>query len=213
MPMLGRKENIRKPTIIHKKGIIQASLREEKVNRIYLAILVVIFFGCASFSTIMIHPDGRQMVCQSSGGGGLGIAMAANSYSTCISSLQKAGFIEINKAGMAGVWFGTDSLARILKVIEKSPAEKSGIKAGDIIQEIDGTKIRSVGDAKVLIFGEAGTKRSLTILRDSLRIQFGITLASMSSTMNPNQSASENQNCNAIDDRAARFNCERSKRK
>ncbi len=65
----------------------------------------------------------------------------------------------------------------IIAPIEGFPAEKAGIKARDIISEIDGESAYdiSVTDAVKKIRGEKGTKVKLQIIRDGKPIEFEIT--------------------------------------
>ncbi len=60
-----------------------------------------------------------------------------------------------------------DGTIMIVAPIRSSPAEKAGLKAGDIIQKVDGQVIqgRSLGEAVKKIKGPAGTSVVLTIIR------------------------------------------------
>lgn len=76
-----------------------------------------------------------------------------------------------------GVYYGigayvgldaTTSLPRITGIIEGTPAEEAGLRANDIIVEVDGTSVYgfSLTEAVALIKGEAGTEVTLTIFRE-----------------------------------------------
>lgn len=58
---------------------------------------------------------------------------------------------------------------RIVKVIDKSPAEKSGLRGGDIVVSVDGKDIAwlSTDEAVLLIRGPGGTRVNIWYLRDS----------------------------------------------
>lgn len=69
----------------------------------------------------------------------------------------------------------------ILRVIEGAPAEKAGLKRGDIIVSVDG-KLTNKADASTtadLIRGDAGTSVKLTILRDKTTKELTITRATV----------------------------------
>lgn len=64
----------------------------------------------------------------------------------------------------------------ILSVINESPAEKAGLKAGDIINKIDQKSIKGMNgdDITKLIKGKSGTKVELEIKRDQETLTFTI---------------------------------------
>lgn len=67
-----------------------------------------------------------------------------------------------------------DKHVLVKRVIEDSPAEKSDIRAGDIILKINGSETRDYNEATELIRGEAGTEVKLTILRDDEEIEMTV---------------------------------------
>ena len=60
----------------------------------------------------------------------------------------------------------------IISVVEGTPAQKAGIKAGDIILKVDGKDVsgKTISDVAALIRGEINTRVKLDILRDKTRI-------------------------------------------
>jgi C-terminal processing protease CtpA/Prc len=68
--------------------------------------------------------------------------------------------------------------ALVTEVIEDSPAETSGIKAGDVITAVDGEKVIDAGDvSEVIEDGEVGDKVEVTIIRDKKEQAIEVTLA------------------------------------
>ena len=67
----------------------------------------------------------------------------------------------------------------VVAPIEDSPAEAAGIKAGDIVEQIDGESVEglSLEDAVGLVRGEAGTVVTLLLRRDDRQLQLRITRA------------------------------------
>lgn len=63
-----------------------------------------------------------------------------------------------------------DSVPTVVSPLSDSPAEKAGIKAGDIISEVDGAKTSDIGFEETInrIRGADGTKVKLTIVRDGV---------------------------------------------
>ncbi|MCK4651130.1 S41 family peptidase [Candidatus Babeliales bacterium] len=71
-----------------------------------------------------------------------------------------------------------DDVLVIVDVIESGPAQKTGLKSGDKIIEVDGKKLRSLSTDEVinnLLKGKVGTKVKLKIIRDKKPMEFEIT--------------------------------------
>ena len=71
-----------------------------------------------------------------------------------------------------------DGLPVIVAPFDGSPAEKAGIKAGDIIIEVDGVDVTSwpLGDIVENIRGEPGTEVELTVMRPDEGVSYEITI-------------------------------------
>ncbi len=67
----------------------------------------------------------------------------------------------------------------VVSPILNSPAEKAGIKSGDIITRVDGQSLEGMNldEAISLIKGEAGTSVQITVLRDGRELNFNIVRA------------------------------------
>ena len=73
--------------------------------------------------------------------------------------------------------------ALVASVSEKSPADKAGLKAGDIILKFDGTKITTMRKLpKVVANTEVGKKVELEIWRDKKLIKKRLTLGRLESS-------------------------------
>ncbi len=70
----------------------------------------------------------------------------------------------------------SDGQVEIVSPFPDFPADQAGLKAGDVILEVDGTSIQgmSLTDALSLLRGEVGTQMSLTIDRPSDGTQFTV---------------------------------------
>ena len=71
-----------------------------------------------------------------------------------------------------------DGLIRVVSPIEGSPADRAGLKSGDLITRVDDTAVRglSLNDAVKRMRGEPGTKVLLTILRKDENRTFPVTI-------------------------------------
>lgn len=87
---------------------------------------------------------------------------------------------ELNKDLAEYFGVNADGGVLILKVEEDSPAEKAGLKPGDVISEIDGKKVRDAGKVgKVVSAYEKGDEIELKIVRHkkvkSIKVELGET--------------------------------------
>ncbi len=72
---------------------------------------------------------------------------------------------------------GKDSGVLITEVVKGSPADKSGLQAGDIIVKIDKTRIREPSDlTKTIREYDPETKVQITVIRDRHKKKFKVTL-------------------------------------
>ena len=129
----------------------------------------------------------------SSGSIGIGFAIPSNPASKVIDQLIKYGE---TKRGWLGVRIQqvTKEIADVEKlkkaegalvasVSEKSPADKAGIKAGDIILEFDGKRINTMRDLpKLVAQTEVGKKVSLKIWRNQKLITKKVLLGRLESS-------------------------------
>ncbi len=72
-----------------------------------------------------------------------------------------------NKAGIGAEFSQVSSYLYVISVTKGSPAEKAGVKAGDIVEYIGEKATRDISlyDARQLVLGDAGTKVDLRVLR------------------------------------------------
>lgn len=86
-------------------------------------------------------------------------------------------FIETVSGEFSGIGLSLENyngLCRVVAPIPGTPAEKSGLKTGDIVTKVDGKDISSktLEEAVALMRGEAGTKVSVTVDRNGQALTF-----------------------------------------
>ncbi len=141
----------------------------------------------------LINLDGEviginTMIYSQSGGNiGIGFAIPVNIAKSTADQLIDKGKVE---HGYLGVYFQeltdetikkldlkTDYGMLVNSVFENSPAEKAGIKAGDIIIELNGKPLRKSTDLTIPVGNsKPGTKINLTVLRDNKKISIDVIL-------------------------------------
>jgi carboxyl-terminal processing protease len=103
-----------------------------------------------------------------------GLAYGLDPYSTYLTSEQvrdfRAGGTE-NQVGIGAELSQLSSYLYVIAPVKGSPADQAGVRAGDIIEYIDGKATRDISlyDAKQLLNGTAGTEVKLRILRANAR--------------------------------------------
>jgi serine protease DegQ len=117
------------------------------------------------------------IISQSGGNVGIGFAIPADMVRAIAQQLIESGKVSRGELGVSiqnltpvlaeamGIKVSTGAL--VSQVMRGSPAEKAGIKSGDVITELDGNPITSSGDLRNAIGQKApGTSVRLTLLRD-----------------------------------------------
>lgn len=99
-----------------------------------------------------------------------GLAGGLDPYSSFLTAEQVKTFQNgslANKAGIGAEFSQISGYLYVISVIKDGPAQKAGIKAGDVIEYIDGKATRDISlyDARLLINGDAGNSVSLRVLR------------------------------------------------
>lgn len=125
-------------------------------------------------------------VAETQGAQNIGFAIPSNTVKKIVSEFSQKGFVSRPYLGIQYKFIPKDLAvlnnvsegAYIQNVINSSPAQKSGIKSGDIITKINGTKIDSENIVSDIISkAKVGQELELTIFRDGKESTLKITLA------------------------------------
>ncbi len=103
-----------------------------------------------------------------------GLAYGLDPYSTYLTAEQVKDYRAGNKGNQVGIGAELSQAASFLYVvapIKGSPADQAGVRAGDVIEYIDGKATRDISlyDARQLLNGAPGTEVKLRILRAGAR--------------------------------------------
>ena len=102
-------------------------------------------------------------------------------YSVFFTPEENKEFQESIKGNFSGVGMEVgmeDGILKVIAPLKETPAERSGIKAGDVIFAIDGvtTVGKSVDESIALIRGEKGTEVVITVLREKEEAPIDISI-------------------------------------
>src|SRR5437667_10046355 len=103
-----------------------------------------------------------------------GLAYGLDPYSTELRPDQVQDYRADGKSNLVGIGAELSQVASFLYVvapIKGSPSDQAGVRAGDIIEYIDGKATRDISlyDARQLLNGQSGTEVKLRILRTGTR--------------------------------------------
>lgn len=105
-----------------------------------------------------------------------GLAGGLDPYSAYLTPEQVRDFEANKTSGKVGIgaeFSQVSGYLYIISPIKGGPADKAGLKTGDVIEYIDGKATRDISlyDARVLLNGDAGTTVSLRVLRSGEKPQ------------------------------------------
>ena len=100
-------------------------------------------------------------------------------YTCYLTKEQMTAFTDDSSGRMSGIGVviaEEDGCCVIKEVLEGSPAEKAGIKAGDIITEIDGTDVSGmpITEISAMTKGAENTKVNISVLRGTKKHDFNV---------------------------------------
>jgi carboxyl-terminal processing protease len=105
-----------------------------------------------------------------------GLAYGLDPYSSYLTAEQVKEF-QANKTnekvGIGAEFSQVSSYLYVISVVKGSPADKAGLKSGDVIEYIENKATRDISlyDARQLLLGEPGTQIKLRVLRANSRPQ------------------------------------------
>ncbi len=105
-----------------------------------------------------------------------GLAAGLDPYSSYLTVQQVKDYQGKKQDTLAGIgaeFSQVSGYLYVVSVLKDSPADKAGLKAGDVIEYIESKATRDISlyDARTLLLGEAGSKINLRVLRTATKPQ------------------------------------------
>jgi serine protease Do len=130
------------------------------------------------------------------GGQGIGFATPINAVQTVLEQLKEKGHVTRGWLGVAvqpmtadlAESFGLPEVrgALVSQVIQDSPAEKAGLRRGDVILAFAGVEIDAINDLPRLVAAApVGSSAQLTIFREGKTLQVQVTIAELEDAARP----------------------------
>ena len=137
-----------------------------------------------TYQELKANYDGKLSEQALIDGASRGLVAAAGDRYTVFMDAKEAQDFDKDLSGEIGGGIGVELGMRsdqpsVVRVLEGNPAEKAGVKAGDIIVKINGESAEGWDTARVAakVRGEVGTTVKLSLLRDETLQDFTITRA------------------------------------
>ncbi|MCS7214015.1 MAG: DegQ family serine endoprotease [Candidatus Calescibacterium sp.] len=135
-------------------------------------------------NTAILNPSGIAAYA------GIGFAIPSSLASKVVSALIKEGKVkrawlgvyiqEVSPDIAKAMGLPEPSGALVTEVLSGSPAEKAGIKRGDIIMEFDGKKVKSFKELPLMVsLSPVGKRVNLKVIRDGKELSFELVLVEM----------------------------------
>ncbi|MDL2311013.1 trypsin-like peptidase domain-containing protein [Peptostreptococcaceae bacterium OttesenSCG-928-C18] len=146
---------------------------------------------------------------KASQGEGIGFAIPINTAKSILDKIIETGTFESVTLGVQGVdletyetYFKVDTGAKegaaLMMVDEKSPADKAGLKQGDVITKIDGKEVSDMNRLRTSLVGYSfGDKATITIVRNGKEMEVEVTFEKYETS----QSSKNEEEQNSQEDR------------
>lgn len=133
--------------------------------------------GLVGINTAIISPTGQN--------NGIGFAIPSNMAKNIAKTLIEKGKVERGIIGVsmrdmdasAKKYYGRDGGAVIMDILDDSPAQKAGLKRGDLVISANGKEVSNSSDLKNIVGSlEAGSEVKLVIIRDKKTITMNVKI-------------------------------------
>ena len=142
-----------------------------------LVVAALLLAGCATPSTTFVNQDLQAIRCSSTSRGRSGTpSVLANRY-RCVQEFKSIGYLELPDVVLGIKPLFAGSAASVQEVVTGSPADKAGIRPGDVIRSMDGSQVQSFKDfVDALSVKRAGDALPIVVSRGGATLEFAPVL-------------------------------------
>jgi S1-C subfamily serine protease len=133
--------------------------------------------GCATPATTLINQDMQPIRCSATSRGHSGTPSELANRDRCVREFKSMGYVELPDVVLGIKPSFTGAAPSLQEVITGSPADKAGMKPGDVIQSMDGNQVRSFKDfVDALNSKRAGDVLPVVVRRGRATLEFAPVL-------------------------------------
>jgi C-terminal processing protease CtpA/Prc len=139
-----------------------------------LPALVLVLAGCAAPSTTLVNQDLQSVRCSATSRERSGTPSVLANRERCVRELKSMGYVELPDVvlGIKPLFAGR-AAPSVQEVITGSPADKAGIKPGDVIKSMGGSGVQSFKDfVAALNSKRAGEVLPVVVSRGGATLEF-----------------------------------------
>jgi len=171
-------------------GVVGSASRQIDLDSPFLFIQTDAPINPGNSGGPLVNADGEVVgintfILSGSGGSeGLGFAIPAQLAQFVYDSLRKRGYVQRVELGLGAQGITPElsvalGLPRETGVIVSdvepgSPADKAGVRIGDVLESVDGRRIDILPDLMTLLYRESGAPLQLSVLRDGSAVKLAV---------------------------------------
>ena len=138
-----------------------------------LAFAALLLAGCATPFTILVNQDMQTVRCSATSLGRSGTPSVLANRDRCVREFKSMGYVELPDVVLGIKPSFAGAAPSVQEVITGSPADKAGLKPGDVIQSMGGNQVQSFKDfVGALRSKRAGDVLPVVVRRGGATLEF-----------------------------------------
>jgi predicted metalloprotease with PDZ domain len=148
------------------------------IGRMLFSLLVVaLLAGCATPSTTLVNQDLQTVRCSATSRERSGTPSVVANRDRCVQEFKSMGYVELPDVVLGIKPRFAGPAASVQEVVTESPADKAGIKPGDVIRSMGGSPVQSFKDfVDALSSRRAGEVLPIVVSRGGATLEFAPVL-------------------------------------
>jgi predicted metalloprotease with PDZ domain len=139
----------------------------------YGALAALLLAGCATPSTTLVNQDMQTVRCSATNWSRSGTPSVLANRDRCVSEFKSTGYVELPDVVLGIKPSFAGAAPSVLEVVTGSPADKAGMKPGDVIQSMGGYQVQRFNDfVGVLQSKRAGEVLPVVVRRGGETLEF-----------------------------------------